>query len=299
MGAEESRTVGGAPAVEEVEKPREAMPQHDSGELARLNSLSYEQVEEITRIARKHGDGNKLNRDQLDAVLKEVNASHPHEAFSQPGAVEWIFQLFDTDHSGGIDMSELISGISVFTKGSPEQKAELTFKAYDIDGNGFIDREEMKQIVRKSLDSSYKIAKQEVDKSKKDMQQSGADPMFVVMLEMSESMLGMINSPLVIEGLVDEAFKADTDGDNKISLSEWKEFARTNPKARTFLEACQEKPPSESGAVVAGGSSSDTTTTTTVTNSDGSTTTTTVTSSDGSGSIQMTVHVEGGDCKQQ
>ena len=47
---------------------------------------------------------------------------------------ERFFALFDADNSGNIEMSELMDGLKMLTKGSPKQKLKFLFDVYDVDG---------------------------------------------------------------------------------------------------------------------------------------------------------------------
>ncbi|KAF9921131.1 hypothetical protein FBU30_008881 [Linnemannia zychae] len=52
-----------------------------------------------------------------------------------------LFSAFDTDpNSKGVNFKEFIEGLSVFMKGTPDEKLELSFKLYDIDHAGYITR---------------------------------------------------------------------------------------------------------------------------------------------------------------
>ncbi|PRP80010.1 calcium-binding protein [Planoprotostelium fungivorum] len=58
-----------------------------------------------------------------------------------------IFNKFDRDKSGSVDFIEFISGLSVLTRGTPDEKLRSAFEMYDIDGNGSISKEEFKKIL--------------------------------------------------------------------------------------------------------------------------------------------------------
>eukprot|EP00128_Syssomonas_multiformis_P014226 Colp12_sorted_trinity150504_noHs@11841 len=58
-------------------------------------------------------------------------------------ATERIFRFFDQDNNGIIDFPELVRGLSVLSKGSQQDKLEYAFRGYDIDGSGYITREEL------------------------------------------------------------------------------------------------------------------------------------------------------------
>ncbi|KAG0042890.1 hypothetical protein BGZ83_012066, partial [Gryganskiella cystojenkinii] len=52
-----------------------------------------------------------------------------------------LFAAFDTNpNSKGVNFKEFIEGLSVFMKGTPDEKLELSFKLYDVDHAGYITR---------------------------------------------------------------------------------------------------------------------------------------------------------------
>lgn len=61
---------------------------------------------------------------------------------------EHIFNQFDSDRSGHIDFREFLQALSVQLKGSLEERLEWAFNLYDIDGTGFIERQELVEIAR-------------------------------------------------------------------------------------------------------------------------------------------------------
>ncbi len=107
-----------------------------------------------------------------------------------------LFGLFDLNSDGVVNFNEFVEGLSVFMpQASVEEKLNLSFRIYDFDGDGFIDRAELLECLRASL---------------------------------KESSLGITESQVV--GLVDKTIQeADTNGDGLIDYSEYKALVLRHP----------------------------------------------------------------------
>ncbi|KAL6615504.1 hypothetical protein ACP70R_037774 [Stipagrostis hirtigluma subsp. patula] len=107
-----------------------------------------------------------------------------------------VFDLFDQKRNGVIEFSEFVRSLSVFHPDAPEeQKAAFAFRLYDLRQTGFIERQELKEMV-------------------------------LALLE--ESDLDITSD--AVEMIVDRTFdQADTKGDGRIDQEEWNEFVKNNP----------------------------------------------------------------------
>lgn len=85
--------------------------------------------------------------------------------FGDPSAfADYVFNVFDTDHSGSIDFKEFICALSVTSRGRMEDKLDWAFQLYDIDGDGKISYNEMLAIVEaiyKMVGSMVKLPEDE------------------------------------------------------------------------------------------------------------------------------------------
>ncbi|XP_004697821.1 EF-hand calcium-binding domain-containing protein 1 isoform X1 [Echinops telfairi] len=62
-----------------------------------------------------------------------------------------VFRGFDKDNDGCINVAEWINGLSVFLRGSLEEKMKYCFEVFDLNGDGFISKEEMFHMLKNSL----------------------------------------------------------------------------------------------------------------------------------------------------
>ncbi|CAF2130170.1 unnamed protein product [Brassica napus] len=107
-----------------------------------------------------------------------------------------IFDMFDVKRKGVIDFGDFVRSLNVFhPNASLEDKIDFTFRLYDMDCTGFIERQEVKQMLIALLcESEMKLADE------------------------------------TIEIILDKTFEdADVNQDGKIDKLEWSDFVNKNP----------------------------------------------------------------------
>uniref|UniRef100_A0A3B5APF3 Guanylyl cyclase-activating protein 2-like n=1 Tax=Stegastes partitus TaxID=144197 RepID=A0A3B5APF3_9TELE len=73
-----------------------------------------------------------------------VNSSSSEE---ESAYMDNLFRSFDTNKDGKIDFMEYVAGVHMILRGKLEDKLRWSFKIYDGDGNGCLEREEVKNIL--------------------------------------------------------------------------------------------------------------------------------------------------------
>ncbi|XP_012439788.1 calcineurin B-like protein 4 isoform X2 [Gossypium raimondii] len=107
-----------------------------------------------------------------------------------------MFRLFDANNDGFIGFGEFVRSLSIFHPDAPRSdKVAFAFQLYDIWQTGFIEPEEVKEMILALLNES-----------------------------------NLVLSNDVIDVIVDKTFKdADSNKDGKIDMKEWDEFVARNP----------------------------------------------------------------------
>uniref|UniRef100_A0AAR2M0E2 EF-hand domain-containing protein n=1 Tax=Pygocentrus nattereri TaxID=42514 RepID=A0AAR2M0E2_PYGNA len=64
----------------------------------------------------------------------------------------YLFNAFDSAHTGSIKFEDFVTALSILLRGSTREKLQWTFNLYDINRDGYINKEEMTDIVRAIYD---------------------------------------------------------------------------------------------------------------------------------------------------
>ncbi|KAG7261433.1 hypothetical protein CRUP_015570 [Coryphaenoides rupestris] len=65
--------------------------------------------------------------------------------------MDGVFRAFDKDNDGFVSVREWTEGLSVFLRGTLDEKIKYCFDVYDLNGDGYISREEMFHMLKNSL----------------------------------------------------------------------------------------------------------------------------------------------------
>ncbi|GER57585.1 calcineurin B [Striga asiatica] len=134
-------------------------------------------------------DGQTIHKEEF--LLALFNCSSKKNILA-----ERLFELFDIKRNGVIGFGEFVRSLNVFHPDTPQaDKIEFAFRMYDLRHTGYIEREELKEMVMATL---------------------------------SESELSISDED--IEAIVNKTLEeADLNGDGKIDLDEWKELVAKYP----------------------------------------------------------------------
>ncbi len=99
-------------------------------------------VEDWHRCFHKDCPSGQLTIDEFKKIYAQFFPAGDSSAFA-----EHVFRRFDTDRNQRITFREFLTALSITAKGSLEEKLDWAFGLYDTNGDGFISRQEMLEIV--------------------------------------------------------------------------------------------------------------------------------------------------------
>ncbi|XP_066571567.1 calaxin isoform X2 [Amia ocellicauda] len=113
----------------------------DKSEVESLIQLFNVLLEEQTD--RRVGTG--LDRGKLRSIL------HKSFGMTDDMIMDRVFRAFDKDNDSYVNIREWVGGLSVFLRGTLDEKIKYCFEVYDLNGDGYISREEMFHMLKNSL----------------------------------------------------------------------------------------------------------------------------------------------------
>lgn len=90
------------------------------------------------------------NLDRMDR-LKFRDVLHNSFDMTDDILMDRVFRAFDRDNDSYLSMSEWVESLSIFLRGTQEEKIKYAFNVYDLNGDGYISREEMFQMLKTSI----------------------------------------------------------------------------------------------------------------------------------------------------
>eukprot|EP01087_Luapelamoeba_hula_P009552 TRINITY_DN2473_c0_g1_i1.p1 TRINITY_DN2473_c0_g1~~TRINITY_DN2473_c0_g1_i1.p1 ORF type:complete len:389 (-),score=63.34 TRINITY_DN2473_c0_g1_i1:141-1307(-) len=199
-------------------------------DLADELNIFPEDMEVLMATFQKYGSGDGLlTFKEFEAAIAEVQNITYKSIFS-PTYAKITWELVDSDGNGKIDATEFLVGVTVLASGTVEEKAKLSFKAFDKDGDGYLSRKELTHQLALACKVSDKIAAQGARESTL----GSAIGLVAEGRRLGQSLAG---PPALPKDELNRVFSiCDSDNDGRISLEEWIDGAKQSSEIRRFFD---------------------------------------------------------------
>ena len=129
--------MGNRGSREQVELGRE-----EAATLARDTGFTEEGVRDWHRAFLKDHPTGHISRAKFVTMYRNFFTKGDTDQFSKN-----VFRVFDTDGSGTIEFGEFLTAIHATSSARPEEKLRWAFNMYDVNGDGRVQLEELKQVM--------------------------------------------------------------------------------------------------------------------------------------------------------
>ncbi|VDL60722.1 unnamed protein product [Hymenolepis diminuta] len=128
-------------------------------ELTRSTSFNEQEIHQWYRGFLKDCPSGQLTVEDFQRLYCALFCASSGDTYGDPRPfARLVFRAFDQNGDGIVEFRDIITTLSVTQTGNDEeQRLQWAFQVYDLDGDGYISRAEMLQIVKVHLSTYTKF----------------------------------------------------------------------------------------------------------------------------------------------
>jgi len=199
-------------------------------EAASQAKLTEKEIKVVVKAFKKNKK-QSLTATQFSLLMYDIKNKLPGENFKHFSWADHdnLFRMFDTNHDGTVDLKEILIGLSVVGSGTMEEKSEQWFKAINKDDSGFLTRDQ--------VNSALEELAQQIGERLGALSVRGLyDSTSLELQEENQAKFTATYKNVFSEKGLDTIFRADADGDGKLSLREWKNAVKGSNLAKAIVD---------------------------------------------------------------
>ncbi|CAL8352545.1 unnamed protein product [Merluccius merluccius] len=112
-------------------------------EESHIEEVDLAQIQELCIIFMKECPSGALHLHEFKKIFGVPSSSEEESMY-----IETIFRSFDTNQDNALDFMEYVAALHLVLRGNLEDRLKWSFKIYDKDRNGKLDRHEVKKIIQ-------------------------------------------------------------------------------------------------------------------------------------------------------
>uniref|UniRef100_A0A3P8VP70 Guanylate cyclase activator 1g n=1 Tax=Cynoglossus semilaevis TaxID=244447 RepID=A0A3P8VP70_CYNSE len=112
-------------------------------EESRNEEMDTARIQELCIVFMRECPSGSLHLHELRRIFGVPSSSVEEALF-----VETVFRSFDTNKDNALDFLEYVAALHLIFRGNLEDRLRWSFKMYDKDGNGKLDKQEVKRIIK-------------------------------------------------------------------------------------------------------------------------------------------------------
>ncbi|XP_042273120.1 guanylyl cyclase-activating protein 2-like [Thunnus albacares] len=112
-------------------------------EESHTEEMDLAQIQDLCIIFMKECPSGALHLHEFKRIFGVPSSSAEESLY-----IETVFRSFDTNRDNTLDFLEYVAALHLILRGNLEDRLKWSFKMYDKDGNGKLDRHEVKRLIR-------------------------------------------------------------------------------------------------------------------------------------------------------
>ncbi|KAH3757042.1 hypothetical protein Pelo_11173 [Pelomyxa schiedti] len=203
-------------------------------DVAKSTGLGVEQVqllfEEWLRSGNKY---TVMDRDHFVEFMGRMAPAFPDvPAVQERGFAFALFELLDQDHTGRVSFQNLASGMAILAQGDADAKAKMLFQSCDLNHDGSITRDELRESIAKAVKSTVLLMMFKYSSTGEAETPASASERAAKI----KALTNQLTSKTEIDQFVTAIFAADDNNDGSLSCDEWLHHYKTNPALYRFFQ---------------------------------------------------------------
>merc|ERR1712137_129734 len=199
-------------------------PKKNVNQLQQQTQLDKVQIQDMYEIFTAcANDSNGLDKEAFKVALTQLTEKGMNDIANTPYA-DRLFDLLDKNGDQTVDVSEFIAGLGMLCTGSADDKIDISFRAFDLDGNGYISKSELEQMFTSAWLAGFSAL------------QNSEEECPLTNLEIHEFCVDCAKT--LAEKVLDAV---DVNNDGQLSKEEFKVFAEQNIKITAALNNFEEQ----------------------------------------------------------